>query len=355
MTIPPPIHGEDLNLTAARPHPRPDRARTRPRVRHRLRRLGLGLALAALLLRAGSAAAAREAAPAADPPPGPPPPEVLALLGEDPERQAPVLAAWRADPAAARAALVAALERPEPLPERWRLVSRLVEFGSAEDVPLVLAVRESAQSPWERRIAEGAARALYDPVGPAVGLEAVVQDFSFIQTRPTTPLPDANRGKWMVTAWSLGDLHQDDLPLAVIRQVASLRGKAFDSKDELSEALAKRVRPRDWKPVQERVLAVVEMVPPRVQMEGLARVRLLNPLERPLLLIVALDAWYGRFRDPPGSAWVYLEPNATTTLDLPVAPQGALTRPQMRMDLRLREVDGRVIPGFHKLYLPLQP
>jgi hypothetical protein len=27
----------------------------------------------------------------------------------------------------------------------------------------------------------------------------------------------------------------------------------------------------------------------------------------------------------------------------------------MRMDLRLREVDGRAIPGFHKLYLPLQP
>lgn len=316
----------------------------------RLLRFPLLLGAALLVsLRVGSGQAAKE------PPPPPPPPEVLALLSADTAQQWSALATLRRDPAAARAGLVLALQREEPPPGRWRLINRLAEFGTVEDVPLLLQLRATPQNDWERRIAEGTARALYTPAGNQPGLDAVVQDFSFIQTQRSTPVDDPNSGKWMLTRQTLGDYHRDEVPLAVIKQLRPLRGKPFATRNELADALAKRVGPRDWKALHDRLLASAESVPPRVQLEGLARVRLLNPLQRPLLLRISLDAWFGRFREPPGEAWVYLEPASTTTVDLPVAPQGSLERPQIRLDLRLQEVDGGIIPGFHKLYLPLQP
>jgi hypothetical protein len=299
----------------------------------------------------GAGQAAKEAVP----PPEAPPPQIQALLNSDVAQQWSALATLRQDPAAARAALVLALQREEPLPGRWRLMSRLVEFGTREDVPLLLQLRAGAQNEWERRIAEGVARALYSPVGPMPGLEAVVQDFSFIQTQRPAPLDDPASGKWMLTRWTLNDYQRDDLPLAVIKQLRPLRGKPFDTRNELADALSRRVGPKDWKALRDRLLASAESVPARVQLEGLARVRLQNPLQRGLLLRISLDAWFGRFREPPEEVWVYLEPGGSRTVDLPVVAQGSLERPQMRLDLRLREADGSIIPGFHKLYLLLQP
>jgi len=319
------------------------------------RRIASLLALAALtvlLLRPEAGLAAKEATAA---PAGPPTPEVMALLNADPAVQWGALVALRKNPPAARAALLQALQREEPLPNRWRLINRLIEFGTAEDVPVLLQLRAGAVNDWERRIAEGAARALYDPVGTAPGLEGIVQDFSYIQTHPPTPVDDPTRGKWMLTRWSLGDYNRDDLPLEVIKQLRTLRGKPFDTRPLLAETLQKRLNPRDWKALQNRLLASAEAIPAREQLEGLARVRLLNPLQRPLLLRLWLDAWFGRFRDPPNDAWVYLEPNSSTTVDLPVAPQGYPERAQIRLDLRLEEVDSAILPSIHKLYLPLQP
>lgn len=313
--------------------------------------LALG-ALLVLLLAPEPGLAAKEGAAAPDPPPAP---EILALLNADAAVQAGALDVLRRNPPAARAALVQALRREQPLQGRWRLIFRLMEFGAAEDVPLLLQLRAGAQNEWERRIAEGAARSLYNPVANATGLDSLVQDFSFIQTQPPAPVDDPARGKWMLTRWSLADYARYDVPLEAIKQVRTLRGKPFDTRAQLSEAIQKRLAPRDWKALQTRLQASLETIPARVQLEGLARVRLLNPLQRPLLLRISLDAWFGRYRDPPGDAWVYLEPNATVTVDLPVAPQGYAERPQVRLDLRLEEIDGGYLPGIHKLYLPLQP
>lgn len=316
-----------------------------PRRRHRLLApLPAALLLATLILGAlpGLGVAA------------PPPPEIAALLGEDLERQWSALARLREDPDGARAALVAALQREEPLPGRWRLVHRLVEFGTAEDLPLLLQLRAGAQNPWERRIVEGAARALYDPVNSSAPLEGVVQDFAFIQTGRPVPVEDPDRGKWVLSRWSLDDYHRDGVPLSVIKRLRPLRGRAYRSRDALAEALQKQLGPRDWKELHDRLLASVESVPPRAALQGLARVRLRNPLDRPLLLRIGLDAWYGRLAEAPEATWLYLEPGAMQTVDIPVRPQGSLDRPEVRLDLRLAEVNGPVLPSFHKLYLPLQ-
>lgn len=283
--------------------------------------------------------------------PDPPPADVLALLDPDVDRQAAALARLRQNPEAARQGLLQALQGDDGPPERWRLIYRMVEFGHAEDVPLLLERRDKAANEWERRVAEGAVRALYDPVGAVVGLEGVVQDFSFIQTR--RPEREGSGEKWRLSSWSLADYHRDDVPLVLIQRLQDLRNKSYRDKDDLAGAMEKRVGPRAWKEHRERLMASVETILPSVTLRGLARVRLSNPLDRPLLLTVSLGVWYGRFDTPPPTTWVYLEPRANRTVDLPVAPQGSAERGQLRMDLRLGEVDGPLIPGFHKLYLPL--
>ncbi|HKI96949.1 MAG TPA: hypothetical protein VKB51_00610 [bacterium] len=303
-----------------------------------------------MLLQAAPGMAAKEA-----PAPDATPAEIVALASGDTQQQWLALATLRKDPAAARQALLQALQRPEPLPGRWRLIYRLEEFGTEEDVPLLLKLREEAQNPRERRVAEGAARALYDPIGDAAAIGTAVLDFSFIQTGRPTPLDDPDQGKWMLTRWSMGEYEREEIPLAVIKQLRPLRGKAFDSRRALSDALQKRLAAKDWKALRDRLLASVDTIPKRVQLKGLARVRMQNPLQRPLLLRLSLDVWFGSFRTPPEPAWVYLDPGTSQTVDIPVDLQGDAERTQMRLDLRLDEIDNGYIPDFHKLYLPLQP
>ena len=283
-------------------------------------------------------------------------PQVIAnLVAPDPDGRLDAATALRADPIAARAALLDALQREDPVPERWRLVFRLSEFGQSEDIPLLLALRGASADAWERRVIEGVLQALYDPARQGDDLVPVVEDFSFIQTRPPTEIPDPDSGAWILSAWSFRVYHRNGVPLRVIRKIGSLRGVSHSSKERLEEAIAKRLNGKERQLHQESLLAAAEEVPALVGLQGLARVRLFNPLERPLLLTVSLDAWFGTFQEPPEVAWVYLEPGASGTVDLPAALRGSLRRPHIRLDLRLSEVNGALISNFHKLYLPIRP
>ena len=307
----------------------------------------------AMLLLAGptmAPAAKEQAEPAAALPQA-----IAGLVAPDPDGRLDAVTALRADPVAARAALLDALQREDPVPERWRLVFRLSEFGQSEDIPLLLALRGASADAWERRVIEGVLQALYDPARQGDDLAPVVRDFSFIQTHPPTEIPDPDSGGWMLSAWSFRIYHRNGVPPRVIHKIGSLRGVSHSSKERLEEAIAKRLKGKERQLHQESLLAAAEEVPALVGLQGLARVRLFNPLERPLLLTVSLDAWFGTFQEPPDVAWVYLEPGASGTVDLPAAPRGSLHRPHIRLDLRLSEVNGALISSFHKLYLPIRP
>jgi hypothetical protein len=134
-----------------------------------------------------------------------------------------------------------------------------------------------------------------------------------------------------------------------------LRGRTFGSREQLAEAMQQRIGPQNLRALQPRLLASAETVPAQVRVEGLARVRLFNPLPRPLLLRVRLDVWFGQFPEPPPAVWVYLAPSQSQSLDLPAGLLGSLERSSVRLDLRLSEVNGPFLPGYHKLYVPLQP
>ncbi len=298
------------------------------------------------------------------------PSALAALLGTDAGARRQALATLRADPAAAREALRTVLQREQPPPEAWRLAHRLVEFGTTEDIPLLLALRARAGTPWARGVYGGAARALYEPVGDATQLTTVVQDFSFLQTGRPESGPAAAGGKWQVTDWSVATYHRNGVPLRRIRQVQGLRGRTYDTREALAAALKRQVGARAWKENEAQLLAGVEQVQVPVRIAGRVRVRLRNPLEHPLLLALELDAWFGRIAVARGApsqngaprataarigAWQYLPARGAALVTLPVQLEGTVDRPQIRLDLRLSEVDGPFVPTLHKLYLSHQP
>ncbi len=81
------------------------------------------------------------------------------------------------------------------------------------------------------------------------------------------------------------------------------------------------------------------------------RLRLRNPEPRPLLVAASFDAWAGRIEPRPGVGYLYMEPEGTASLDLPVRlikPEG---EPPLRLDLRLRELHASLTPAYQKLYV----
>jgi hypothetical protein len=282
------------------------------------------------------------------------PPELAPLLGDDLAAQSETLARLREDPTQARAWLVQALQSSPPPPMRWRLVHRLGEFGEMEDLPLLLTLLQGEGEPMEKRVIRGTLSALYGNPPPTADFSALVQDFSFVQTRAPVRQLQSDQGRYMISAWSIQTLHQEAAPLSLVKKVLPLRGKPFPSRELLEEALKKQLREQEWNQNRDVLLRTVERVPERVKLEGLARVKVFNPLDRPLLIRVALDLWHGRFEQPPVPAWLYLEPGTSAGVDVPVTLQAPLDRAQPRMDLRLSEVNGAMIPSLHKLYLPLQ-
>ncbi len=99
------------------------------------------------------------------------------------------------------------------------------------------------------------------------------------------------------------------------------------------------------------LLAAVERIPERVALEGTLRVRLRNPLQRPLLVRIRYEAWFGRFDPPPRAALLYVEPGEAARHDLPVRIVRRRERESVRVDLRMWEVQGAFVPTFQKLYI----
>lgn len=282
-------------------------------------------------------------------------PEIMEMLKDDLAARWAGLDVLRSDFSTARAGLLNALNQETPLPGRWRLVHRLTEFGETEDIPILLALMEGNEDRWERKIITGSTRALYEPHGGVGDLSTVVQEFSFVQTQSLRRLPDRQEGLWKFSPWSLMQLHRSDIPYDVVKKLYPLRRKGFKDRDSLEKAMGKPLRRNEWKQYGEALVSMVERVPERVGLAGLARVGLQNPLKRPLLLQVGIGAWFGHLAHKPEPRLVYLEPGGVGSVDIPIEPVGTLDNATIRLDLRLREVNGPSIPAFSKVYLPLQP
>jgi hypothetical protein len=250
------------------------------------------------------------------------------------------VAALRANPRA-RDVLLQALANQPKSPRRWRLAYHLLEWGAPEDLRLVEQSLDEAEGK-ERRELIAAFEGLYPrPLAP-VDLARVVTEFVFVpQDAPRRFAPEA-AGRWVVTDLALQTYHQDGLPVRLIERMVALRGRGFDSRGALAEAMQKQLQGRQWSDFGNRLLGPLYPIPARLAQSGQLQVRLTNPENRPLALVVTFQAWYGRFEEVPEPLYVWVPAGQAVAREVPVRLIAPEEPGRPRVFLRVREAN---VPG----------
>jgi hypothetical protein len=308
----------------------------------------LGALLAALLLALSAYGQTPPAAPRTRVPR-----EVLPLLSTDADTWLQGLAELRRNPQA-RDLLLQGLE-VQPAPERrWRLIYHLGEFGTADDVAVLVPLLDTLPEGLERRVTLGTLRSLYPAPALPADLSSAVRDFSYLQTAPPAPYQTELDRKYILTELTLQTYWLDRVSPRVMAQLMPLKGKGFDTQRALADSIQSRLTPRLWQDNGERLLAPLSAQAPRVAQEGVLRFRIENSLARPLLLSLDAVAWFGRLEDAPPPRFIYLKPGESQQIDQPVRVVGPREPGRVRIDLRAREVNGTAVPLVNKLYVPMQ-
>ncbi|MCZ6533208.1 MAG: hypothetical protein O7A08_09620 [SAR324 cluster bacterium] len=273
------------------------------------------------------------------------------LLDETPEKWLEALDNLRREPERTRRLLLLAIELQLESPRRWRIFHHMIEFGLAEDIPLLLEQLETVESPLERKALLGAARSLYPAANRSEDLSLAVEEFAFVQTKPPAALNGHRAGKTQLSSYVFRYYHRESVSVQVIRRLLPLRGRTFASEAALAEAMSHRLGKNDWPALRAKLLEPVQPLPEQVAQEGLLRVRLRNPLSRPLMLRVTFNVWFAKFEKPPEEKLVFLDPGESKRLDFSVRAVKATIHPAMRVGMRMWEVNGPFIPIFQKLYV----
>lgn len=280
-----------------------------------------------------------------------------ALLGEDNGAWFRALAEMRRYPELARDSLLLALSLSESHSRRWRLIHHLGEFGAVGDIPALLTLLDDEPSERERTLVLGSSRALY-PVfapgaDPAPDLASAVIEFIFIQTGTPQPYDTRREGTVTLDGDVFRAYYRTGLPAGVISRLQALRGKRFSGRDALAKAMEGRLKGRTWRKWGDALLQQAEPTPRRVMIEGILRAEVQNSAERPLLVAVDFDVWFGRFEPPPGQRLLYVLPGEIARLDQPVRIVSSVDGPPVRVDLGMREVHHAPAILFRKLYIPI--
>ncbi|MFI5400062.1 MAG: hypothetical protein ACHQZQ_03300 [SAR324 cluster bacterium] len=322
-----------------------------------------GLLLSAPVRLAGSletaqaqpvAPAARAAAP--EPPPRPPlPAEAKPLLDADVDTWMAGLDALRTNPSAREVLLQALANRPTS-PRRWRLAYHLMAWGSPQDLPVVDELLDGAEGK-ERGTLISAMETLYPRPRVPVDLARVLTEFVFIPQDAPQRYGAQEAGRWLIDDRDLQDYQQEGLPIRVIERIMALRGRGFDSRAALADAMQKQIQGRLWADFGERLLAPVSSVPARLAQSGLLRMRLANPESRQLVIKATFQIWYGRFERTPTPLYVLLPPGQTVQREVDVrliAPQEP-GRPRVYLRIRESNVPGSIESQKLEVALRRQP
>ena len=277
--------------------------------------------------------------------------ELAGLLNEDTADWLEALDRLRGQPEYTRRVMMFAVEEDFQSPYRWRIFHHLIEFGEPEDIPSLLERIESAANPLERLALEGSARALYPATYQGEDLSLVVEVFSFAQTKPAEALQGRNTDKWVMSADVFANYHREGLPIDVIKRLLPLKGRAYGSVESLQRKIRRHLRKKQWKAHQKALLAPVQPVPEWMAQEGLLRFTMRNSLARPLMLKVAFNAWGSRFDPVLEPRYVYLAPETTQQVDIPVRVVKSRDISAARVGMRMWEVNGPFVPIFQKLYI----
>ena len=273
------------------------------------------------------------------------------LLDDDVSNWLEALNVLRAKPERSRRVMMLAVQQDLKSPNRWRIFHHISEFGRAEDIPLLLQRIDTASTPLEKLTLEGSARALYPAAYQGEDLSFVVEVFSFAQTKPPETLDGRHTNKLVMSRDVYANYHREGLPIDVIKRLLPLKGRAYGGSESLQRAISRLLRKKQWEAHRELLLAPIEPVPEWMAQEGLLRFSMRNPLDRPLLLKVAFNAWGSRFDPEVAPRYVYLAPEATKQVDIPVRVVKSRETAAARVGMRLWEVNGPFVPIFQKLYI----
>ncbi len=291
------------------------------------------------------------AQPSAPAPKPPFPAEAQPLLSADLDTWMGGVAALRANPRA-RDLLLQALAAQPNNPRRWRLAFHLIEWGGSEDVGALETLLDDAEG-MERRTALGALIALYPRPASPLDVARAITEFVFVPQHPAEPFAPEAAGKYIVTDLAIQAYHQDNLPLRVIERGMGLKGRAFDSRNALAEAMQKQLQGRQWADYGERLLTPVAPVPARLSQSGMLQVRLNNPAQRPVLLVLSFQCWYGRFEQVPLPRYVLVPPGEKALEEVPVRLIAPAEPGRARVFVRIQELNAPGQIEAQKLEVPL--
>jgi hypothetical protein len=194
----------------------------------------------------------------------------------------------------------------------------------------------------ERIALTAAIEALYPRPRVPVDLARVVTEFSFTPQDPPAAFGADAAGKWLVNDLAIQSYHQDGLPVRMIERLMTLRGRAYDSRGALAEALQKQMQGRQWADFGERLLSPIFPVPSRAAEAGMLQVRLTNPESRPVVVILNFQCWYGRFEQAPTQLYVLIPAGEALVKQIPVRIVAPTEPGRARVFLRIREAN---VPG----------
>ena len=267
---------------------------------------------------------------------------VEALLDADDDDWLVALKELRRDPARARTDMLRMLD-PEATahPRRWHLIHHLLEFGREQDIPHLLALLDEETPAQERRVIAGTVRGLYGPLRETPPPPVLINNLTFLQSRPSVPYEPELAGRFVLRPRVFAAYHERGLSPRLIAKMERFRGRRYDTLRDVADAVRPSFGRREWNEHWRDLLAPVSAMPARVLLEGVLRLDIFNPNQRPLLLEAEFDAWYGSFEGQPDTQFLYILPGQSASRDFRVSLIGRAAQPPVRVDLRLRESGGR--------------
>jgi len=227
-----------------------------------------------------------------------------AITGDNPKERLEAMRQMRADREMARKALVYALAQRGGRGHSWLGVA-LREFGTMGDVSPLLGEYFKAEDEESRARFLGAVRKLYVPPAKING-NYLVAAVSVRKTGAAEAYQPNVANTFLLSDASFVVLHQEDIPYGTLRKILFLRGVTHDSRNDLNARLVKSLSPGEWAAYRDILQLQIENPPARKSQSVMVTATLKNPLDRPLLLLVAYEAWWGRFDGDPRNRVVYL-------------------------------------------------
>ena len=279
-----------------------------------------------------------------------PVPNLGKLLNSNSEDWLEALGDLRKNPGEARKKLVQALRSDLDSVQRWRVYHHLAEFGEPEDIPYLVEKLWQVEDILERQALMGTMLALYRPAPKAEDLAYAVSGFSFIRKKSPRAIRTRDENKFVINDEMLEALHRSGLSLEIISKVSRLRGTRYSDREDLRKVLEKTLGEEMWELHGNELMEQFQLEPPRAELVGVLRVEMRNPRPEPILVELNFDAWSGSFSPDPPPAYLFIEGEQTGQVEVPVEAVWQQDQP-LRVDMRMREVNGANVPVFQKLFI----